>query len=214
MDSTAFDEQLLDKTIASLQLHGFQTLLVSTPEEAGQAIDTLADQIQPASIGYGDSMSLRSTGSLARLAARPGVTFYDGFQSNMPRPQKWEIRRQAMTADLFLTGINAISADGSLYWVDMVGNRIAPIAFGPRHVILVAGTNKIVKSPADARARLRKIAPLNAQRHPGFQTPCMADGKCKDCNSPDRLCNAWLTLTRCYPQGRITVIIFRQSAGL
>ena len=50
----------------------------------------------------------------------------------MDREEKWEIRRRGMTADLFLTGINAVSMKGTLHWVDMVGNRVAPVAFGPR----------------------------------------------------------------------------------
>lgn len=35
----------------------------------------------------------------------------------------------------------------TLHWVDMVGNRVAPVAFGPRHVILLAGANKLVATP-------------------------------------------------------------------
>ncbi|MFR4223729.1 MAG: hypothetical protein ACLT38_08895 [Akkermansia sp.] len=40
----------------------------------------------------------------------------------------------------------------------MVGNRVAPVAFGPRHVILLAGSNKLVATPAEpgnASAALR-----------------------------------------------------------
>ena len=55
--------------------------------------------------------------------------------------------RQALTCELFLTGINIVCEDGSLHWLDMIGNSIAPIAFDPRKVILVAGRNKIVRMP-------------------------------------------------------------------
>ena len=84
----------------------------------------------------------------------------------MVREEKWEIRRQGMTADLFLTGVNAVSMEGTLHWVDMVGNRVAPVAFGPRRVILLAGSNKLVATPAEGQSppgssiRMTEILPL------------------------------------------------------
>ena len=140
--------------------------------------------------------------------------FYDGFLPDMDREEKWEIRRRGMTADLFLTGVNAVSMKGTLHWVDMVGNRVAPVAFGPRHVILLAGANKLVGTPEEARERIRRIAPLNAKRHEDFKTPCMYTGVCADCNSPDRLCNIHMSIVKCFPKGRITVILTEESGGL
>ncbi len=209
-----FPEEWLQQSKNKLERHGFRVFIADHTMEARQILERLVTEFAPTSASYGDSMTLRNTGILEYLAQQSSIRFYDGFQPDMPREQRWEIRRQGMTADLFLTGINAVCADGSLYWVDMVGNRIAPIAFGPRHVILVAGINKITPTPEEARKRLQQIAPLNAKRHPGFKTPCMVTGTCHDCNSPDRLCNAYLTMARSYPKHRISVILIREEAGL
>ena len=54
------------------------------------------------------------------------------------------MRRQALLSDVFLTGTNAITATGQLVNLDMVGNRIAPIAFGPSRVYLFVGRNKLM----------------------------------------------------------------------
>ena len=125
------------------------------------------------------------------------------------------MRRQGLLADLFLTGINAITLGGSLYWVDMVGNRVAPVLFGPRRVVLLAGRNKIAATQAEAEQRVREIAaPKNVARHPGFRTPCAVTGVCSDCNSPQRICNARVTLERCYPAGRILVLLIDEDLGL
>ena len=171
-------------------------------------------EFHPASASYGDSMTLKATGILDDLRANPDIQFYDGFLPDMDREEKWEIRRRGMTADLFLTGINAVSMKATLHWVDMVGNRVAPVAFGPRHVILLAGANKLVATPEEARERIRRIAPLNAKRHEDFKTPCMYTGTCADCNSPDRLCNIHMSIVKCFPKGRITVILTEESGGL
>lgn len=157
---------------------------------------------------------LEGHGILDDLRANPDIQFYDGFLPDMDREEKWEIRRRGMTADLFLTGVNAVSMKGTLHWVDMVGNRVAPVAFGPRHVILLAGANKLVGTPEEARERIRRIAPLNAKRHEDFKTPCMYTGVCADCNSPDRLCNIHMSIVKCFPKGRITVILTEESGGL
>ena len=47
-----------------------------------------------------------------------------------------------LMSDLFITGVNAVTAEGTLHWLDKVGNRIAPVAFGPRKVIIVAWERK------------------------------------------------------------------------
>lgn len=166
-----------------------------------------------------DPLSLEQcAGRLERRGFRsfvvPGLREAAEVMRGLVREEKWEIRRQGMTADLFLTGVNAVSMEGTLHWVDMVGNRVAPVAFGPRHVILLAGSNKLVATPAEARERIRRIAPLNARRHEGFRTPCMHTGICADCNSPDRLCNIHMSIVKCFPKGRISVILMEEPGGL
>lgn len=117
--------------------------------------------------------------------------------------------------DLFLTGANAVTLDGELHWLDMIGNRIAPIAFGPRHVILTVGRNKIVEDGDAAFRRIRETAaPRNAARHEDFDTPCVKTGRCMDCASPRRICNERLILHKCHPKGRITVVLIDEDLGL
>ena len=79
----------------------------------------------------------------------------------------------------------------------------------------MTGKNKLVSTPEDAVKRIKEIAaPQNVTRHPGFNTPCAKTGKCHDCNSPQRICNAWLTIERCFPKGRILVILIDEELGL
>ena len=46
--------------------------------------------------------TLKAAGILDDLRSNPDIQFYDGFVPGMVREEKWEIRRQGMTADLFL----------------------------------------------------------------------------------------------------------------
>jgi len=195
--------------------NGFTVEICTDTATAGKWIAAEITRLNPGSIAFGDSMTLYATGTIDRLRNQRDIPLIDGFEKGVPRPELLERRRQGLLADLFLTGINAVTLQGTLHWLDMIGNRIAPVAYGPRHVILVAGRNKIVATEEDALCRIREVAaPRNAARHAGFRTPCIKTGRCMDCNSPDRICNARLTLLKCFPKGRITVVLIDEDLGL
>ena len=198
-----------------LTRNGFSVKTAADAPEAGKIIRALIRELSPESISFGDSETLFAAGVIDELRRTKDPRLIDGFDRSMPRPERLEIRRQALLVDLFLTGINAVTMDGHLHWLDMIGNRVAPVIFGPRHVILIAGRNKIVGNDDEARARIRQIAaPKNALKHTDFKTPCQKTGVCSDCNSPDRICNAWVSLVKCFPRGRITVLFVDEELGL
>jgi len=145
----------------------------------------------------------------------PNVRLIKTFEEGVKREEIIERRRQALLVDVFLTGSNAITECGKLVNLDMIGNRVAGITFGPKNVIIVVGRNKIVKGVEEAMKRVKNFAaPLNAIRHPGLKTPCVKTSYCMDCKSPDRICNTWAITEKSYPKGRIKVIIVNEDLGL
>ena len=222
----------------ALQHNGFEVEYLSNTRKAGEYLRTLIEQSHPHSVSFGDSMTLYATGIIAWLRSQTDIPFIDTFEPGVRFKDLIERRREALTCELFLTGVNAVGEDGTLHWqallsdlfltganavtekgelvwLDMIGNRIAPIAFGPRKVVLVAGRNKIVRDTAEAYTRIREIAaPQNVARHEGFKTPCAMTGRCHDCNSPQRICNERLILHKCHPTGRITVVLINDELGL
>lgn len=205
----------LERCAEALRRHGFDAVVVATPEEAFACMKEEIEREAPGLVSFDDSMTMRETGIIEWLRGDERFTLLDGFDASMPRPERLEIRRRALMSDLFITGINAVTTAGTLHWLDMVGNRIAPVAFGPRKVLLVAGRNKLTDSREEAEQRIRDIAaPRNIARHPGFRTPCAKTGVCADCNSPDRICNTRMEMLRCHPRGRIKVILIDREMGL
>lgn len=199
----------------ALETRHFEVEVVKDTTEAFERIQAAIEAFGPGTVSFGDSVTMRATGIVEWLRGNGQLTLLDGFDASMPYSERLEIRRQGLLADLFITGVNALTQDGALLWLDKVGNRVAPIAFGPRRVILVAGRNKIAPDREAAEARIRNVAaPLNVARHPGFRTPCAKTGVCMDCDSPDRICNIWLRLERCYPEKRILVILIDEELGL
>lgn len=204
----------LETCAAALRKRHFEVEVVKNTAEAFERIKTEVEAFGPETVSFGDSITMRRTEIIDWLRGDGRYRLLDGFDPAMPRPERLEIRRQGLLADLFITGVNALTEDGALLWLDMVGNRVAPIAYGPRRVILVAGRNKIAADRQAAEERIRNIAaPLNVARHPGFRTPCAKTGVCMDCNSSDRICNIWLRLERCYPEKRILVVLIDEDLG-
>ena len=117
-----------------------------------------------------------------------------------------------MTVDLFLTGTNAITAQGQLVNLDMIGNRVVALTFGPEYVVLFAGRNKIVKDRDEAFQRIKTIAaPMNSKRHPNFILPCQKTGIFQDCRSPQRICNTWTITEKSFPKHRVKIILIDED---
>ncbi len=169
----------------------------------------------PRTASWGDSQTLHATGILDEIRRNPEIELIETFDPAVPRETLIERRRQALLVDLFLTGSSAVTEAGQLVNLDMIGNRIGGITFGPRHVVLFIGRNKLTGNIEEAMRRIKQVsAPLNAMRHEGFKLPCAATGRCMDCDSPQRICNTWSITEKSYPKGRIRVILINEDHGL
>lgn len=199
----------------NLAANGFDAYIAANSQQAGQIFfDQIAPQLTFTSVSWGDSITMQSTGVLQKLEQQDGIEIIRTFEQDTPWRELIARRRQALLCDLFLTGANAITLCGKLINLDMVGNRTSAISFGPKKVVVFAGRNKISADLADGIDRVRNVAaPLNAGRH-NFQTPCVKTGRCHDCNSPQRICNTWSIIDRCFPRMRIKVILINEDLGL
>lgn len=180
-----------------LKKNGMGAFYYATAREAAEEI--LRQIPREATVGVGGSITVREMGIPEALIKR-GQKVYDHWQEKT-KEARHAIGRLQQQSDYFLTSTNALTLDGKLINVDASGNRVTSMIFGPCHVIVVAGINKIVLNLEAGLARLRKIAaPKNCQRRQD-PTPCAQDLVCRDCESPGRLC-------------RVTTIIERKPFGL
>jgi len=170
-------------------------------------------------VGYGDSLTLQQIGVVEALESGP-YTFLNPWSADTVE-ENLRLKRRALTADVFVTGTNALTLDGKLVNVDGHGNRVAAMLFGPEKVIVVVGINKIVPDLDAALARIREVAaPQNVARHTNFDPmpPCGITGKCRDCSSPWRICNKTVIIQREYSNNRYspvtTIVIVGEELGL
>ncbi|KAG0032852.1 hypothetical protein BGZ82_006355 [Podila clonocystis] len=75
-------------------------------------------------------------------------------------PVKQSLLRRTIgtSPDYYLTSMAAVTEDGKLAHADFSGSKVGGVAFGAANVIVVAGSNKIVKNEAEAHKRTHGIA--------------------------------------------------------
>lgn len=205
----------LATTKEALEANNFE---VSMAENLADAARIFLEDILPASgaksVSFGGSMSVGKSGVPEALRAMDAVELLDTMNYKLPAAEMYELRRQALLVDLFLSSTNALTVDGKLVNLDMIGNRVGGINFGPKKVVLFVGRNKVVDSVEDGMRRIKEFsAPTNAIRL-AKKTPCVKVAECMDCKSPDRICNVWTITEKAFPAKRIHVILINEDTGL
>jgi len=204
----------LEAVKEKLEENNFTALIAATAAEARRAVlEDIIPTLNPASISWGGSMTHVQSGIYDALKTLPGVDILDTYDKQLSAEEMIERRRRALLVDVFIMSTNAVTEDGALVNLDMIGNRVAALTFGPRNVVVLAGRNKIVPSFEDAVARIKNYAaPVNTMRL-DKKTPCRKTGTCHDCSSPDRICNTWTITEKAFPKGRVSVILINEDLG-
>lgn len=176
----------MEKTIEKLRKNGFEVTCFETGAEAAAYIGR---NLHGKTVGIGGSMTVR------------GLNVYDYIKDDntvfwhMVEPGD-ETRVKASSAEVYITSANAISSEGYIINIDGQGNRVAGTLMKKEKVYLIVGKNKLCGTFDEALERARNIAaPLNAKRLER-KTPCVAGGRCYNCASPERICNALVVFWR------------------
>ena len=163
-------------------------------------------------ISWGGSMSIHECGVPQALKDRGDCEVLDRSLYTTPEQQK-EFAVKTFQCNYYLMSTNAITLDGELVNIDGYGNRVASLIYGPDHVIVIAGMNKVVPDVKQGFDRIRNIAsPPNTIRL-SKDTPCAKTGKCGDCMSPDCICNQIVVTRRSRDKERIIVILVNDNLG-
>ena len=205
----------LENLKEALKSNNFDAFIADTAREAGRMVmDKILPKLAPKTISWGGSMTFVATELYDMLKAYPNADILDTFDKTLSPEESLERRRQSLLVDLFITGTNAVTRTGELVNLDMIGNRVSGIAFGPKNVVVLVGRNKVVEDLETAVDRIKEYtAPVNAMRL-NKKTPCSRTGVCEECKSPERICNTWTLTQKSFPKGRIKVILINENLGL
>jgi hypothetical protein len=221
-------ENLANTAVSNFGKRHIQAHYVSNKEALIPRILELVPE--GAVVGTAESMTLGQIGVYSALRQRGKNEVLYPFQRNedgylaMSGDESLEMMRRVLTCDVFISGANAVTLDGKLVNLDGLGNRVAPMIFGPKKVIVVVGVNKLVKDQDAALKRIKEIcAPMNSLRH-GLQhhdtefleLPCVKTGVCVDCRRTQRTCNFISVIEgeSHWNSGRMNIFIVGEQLGI
>ncbi len=204
----------LQKVKKALEANSFDVYIADNKDLAKKiAYDTIIPAVAPQTISWGGSMTFVGTRLYEALKNDPRYTVLDTYDKSLSPEQSLQRRRESLLVDLFITGANAVTESGHLVNLDMIGNRVAALAFGPRQVLVLIGRNKIVPDRQAAVARIKNYAaPVNVLRL-DKKNPCAKTGHCENCSSPDRICNTWTITEKSFPKHRVKVVLINDDMG-
>jgi hypothetical protein len=163
----------LERCRQALKKNNFEVFMAADTQSAGAIfLNDILPGIEVKTAAWGDSMTMLATGVLDAVRSDPGIQLIDPFDPQASPEERLERRRQALLTDLFFTGSNAVTETGLLVNLDMVGNRVAGITFGPRPWCCSSAAIKLSRpstTPCNA-SRTTPPRPMPSGT-PGLKTP-------------------------------------------
>ncbi len=208
-------KQMAFKSLATTMIKNFKTRNMEAfyCEDSASAVALAMDLMKDGgSVGMGGTETVKECGLLDAVKASENLHFIDRSLATTPEERK-AVFLETMGCDYFLMSSNAVTVDGDLINIDGNSNRVACLAHGPEHVIVLVGMNKIVSDVDSGIERVGVVAaPANAARlH--TKTPCATLGHCGDCHSEDCMCCQILITRHSRHKGRIKVILIGEELG-
>jgi len=198
-------EERIQKTLENFRRHSFGAEYFETGAEA---VEWILSQTEAGKLaGFGGSQTVHGLMIPEKLAEK-------GLRIADPETAEDVLAAElaARDADYYFCSANALIEDGSILNVDGTGNRVGACVFGPKHLFIVAGVNKLTADLDAAFDRASEAAVINC-KDLGKKTPCVSTGKCSDCNSPDRSCRAYLLLRRPTRTVPTTLVLINETLG-
>ena len=195
----ASDEQI-DKVVNALEANNVQVIVVESGEEAKR----LVLQLVPleAEVYANISKTLEAIGITNEIdksgrynAVRPKVLSLDR------KSQADEIRILRSRPAYMIGSVHAITEDGQILTASNGGSQLAPYAYGAGKVILVVGTQKIVKDLNEGFRRIEEYSyPLE-------------DARLREALGVPSFIGKILIVNREILPGRTTVILVKEELG-
>ena len=197
----------MQSTISNLEKNGFEVVHVKSSQEALHVAKSyIKDGL---SIGLGGSTTVAQTGLLDYLVEHKNISLINHNEAGIDMQENLKRRREGMLSDLYITSCNAVTKNGELVNADGSGNRVASQIFGPKKVLLLVGTNKIVENLHAGFERIKNVAaPKNIER---MNNKAISMGKEPRFNA-NNIANKF-TFINGDEKGRTTIILIDEELG-
>ena len=151
---TTANAESISRTIEALASRNVDAVLVEGREEALARLKELVPEGSEVFVSTSETLdTIGYTGYMDGNDAY--VNLHDRMVAHTDPAAQREFRRTTTIAEYFVGSVQAIAETGEIVVASGSGSQIGAFAYGARRVILVAGTQKICPTLADAEARTR-----------------------------------------------------------
>jgi L-lactate utilization protein LutC len=191
----------LEALAERLRERNFEVLIVKNAAEA--KAEVMKRIPEGASVHSGKSKTLEDAGVFEELMSSDRYDFVRRRTSKMDRnTQGDEIRKINSSPDVMLGSVHAVTESGQLVITSASGSQIGPIASGAGHLILVIGSQKIVRDLDSAFRRIEEhVFPWE-------------DARLRELMNIGTKITRTLILDRDFVPGRTTIILVREPIGV
>jgi L-lactate utilization protein LutC len=157
--------ETVEKTIAQLAEHNYHAEIAANKEEALARIQELIPA--GASINNGASTTLQEIGLVEYLKSggHGWNNLHEAVLAETDPEKQSHLRKEATMAEYYLGSAHAITEDGQIVVASNTGSQLPPLAYTSANIILVVGTQKIVKDLNEAFDRIQThVVPLEDTR--------------------------------------------------
>jgi acyl-CoA hydrolase len=150
-------EEQIQRVGKALEAENIEVIVVDRGKEAAQKIFELVPE--GAEVGSSKSKTLEDIGVYSQLHESGRFDSVRARYMAMDRTtQMREIRKTMAAPDYMLGSVHALTEDGELITASYSGSQIGPYAASAGRVILVVGSQKIVRDLDEGLRRMREYA--------------------------------------------------------
>ncbi len=194
-------EATLQKVAAAIRANHIETHIVDTGDEArALAISTIPDG---AEVHAGKSKTLMDIGLWQELSESGRYDWLrDRYLAMDRQTQAREIRKLISAPDYMLGSAQAVTESGDLVVASASSSQLGPYAVGAGKLILVIGSQKVVRDLDEAMRRIeRHVLPYE-------------DAQVLERMQIHTFIGKILIIRREWVEGRVTVILVREPVGV
>lgn len=155
----------VERTVAALKERGVDAVIAN---DRAEALSKLKELIPPgASLNTGTSRTLEEIGFVEYLkgGAHGWNNLKDAIVAEQDPAAQADLRKHAVVSDYYAGSVHAIAESGEMVVASASGSQLPHLVFTSKHLVLVAGTQKITPTLDAALSRLKEyVFPLEDAR--------------------------------------------------
>lgn len=159
------NEESVGKAAAALKANGFNVVIVNDRRAALEEATKLVPE--GAEVMTAGSTTLSEIGftDLLKSGNHRWMNLKEEIVKEKDPQKQHELRLRSVSAPFMLGSVHAITENGELLTASASGSQLPGYAFSSHNLVLVVGTQKIVKSMDDAMQRIKEYSvPLEDKR--------------------------------------------------